>query len=75
MSYPTCKTCKHWSRERQNKKYPDSGTCDLADSEDGLPENGDSLAFAEDPDDYFAFLTTAPDFGCIQHELLVQVTV
>lgn len=62
-----CEDCKHWY-ESTDKSRPEWGRCDLATSKDNEPEYATSKAVAFDTEMYFAVLTTAPDFGCVQFE-------
>ena len=58
-----CKTCPFWSHGTD----PSWGTCQLATTKSGEPENETSLACASDYDRYYAELDTNENFGCVQH--------
>jgi hypothetical protein len=67
----TCETCKHWEnsglRVNQGYPYPGYGVCKRATGHSG-PDEKDALAYADDAEDYEAYLRTKPNFGCVQWE-------
>lgn len=74
MSYPQCRTCKWWGpREGEYRIHrvtdPAWGDCALTESAMfNTIKFAWSKAVAEETDDSGAWLATAPDFGCNQHE-------
>lgn len=71
-----CKTCRFYSVEDVEGWDADGGMtsdlqgqCDLSRSVYGLPVAGETLAWAQDGEQYSAVLRVRPDFGCVQHEL------
>lgn len=63
-----CKTCKHWGRNRKDNWAPGEwADCALAAKSDGAYEHPESLAHADDCEDYLASLETHATFGCVQY--------
>jgi hypothetical protein len=67
----TCKDCKFWKPIESEEPL---GTCEKAESTNGKPTGGATLAFADATDNLhrasaiFAWLITSPSFGCNQFE-------
>jgi hypothetical protein len=65
----TCETCRHWEcRFRGHPDHDGFGTCEIADSDENGATPGTGLAYAQDADNYHAWLKTKPNFGCVQWE-------
>lgn len=63
----SCKDCRHWYTHPCVKEK-NIGSCQLATSSDAQPDNPSTLAWAEDTEQYSAWLNTKPEFGCVQFE-------
>ncbi len=61
-----CKDCRFW--ELQAWKGMSWGHCERARGKDGDAVHGDSLAVAQDMEDYGAYLETHETFGCVMFQ-------
>ena len=69
-----CSDCTFWKKEiptshlfdQPQGPYEGFGQCSMFLSEDGTPENKNTLAYAIDRESYTAIALTSPDFGCLQ---------
>lgn len=66
-----CKDCKHFV-ERIEDTYIDPptgfGMCSITETHANRVGDSSRLAFAQDADEYNAWLVVAPEFGCVQFE-------
>jgi len=66
-----CKTCKHFEEPslRGMRFTPTGwGVCGLSRGHDGMPVIPEAKAVAIDFEEYSAYLTISPDFGCVQYQ-------
>ena len=70
-----CRDCRWWVVFNRSAVRPEDlnqrispRVCALMTISHQWPDHPESKAQACDGDDYLAWVVTAPDFGCIQHE-------
>ena len=61
---PRCKNCAKWKRDDNDKAG--WGYCASGASSKGEPNDANTLVYAIDHEEYWAFLKTHAEFGCVQ---------
>lgn len=62
-----CRDCKWWEiHSIYTRETAIGGNCALAEQDSD--ENANSLATAHDTEQYHAWLSTSPEFGCVQFQ-------
>jgi hypothetical protein len=63
-----CRDCRWWDENAARRQA--FGLCLMACSEGGVTDEPQTRMVALDPGDHWAWLETAPDFGCVAFEPL-----
>lgn len=71
----TCKTCKFWDKNWRGDVIPGWNWCLMAENNYDNNPHPESLAVAEDREQYHASLRTHENFGCTQHQTHVEAIV
>lgn len=69
----TCGTCKHWdANPLLEDPAPTHGECQRIAAAAEIPDRAKNrmahLALCQDVENYYAYLLTQADFGCVLHE-------
>ena len=63
-----CASCKFYEKYEETREDGFTGWCRLCTSDDGMPSDSTTKAYAGDYEGFHAFLVVKPDFGCVMGE-------